>query len=127
MATELADFVNDPKRCGVTVVALAEEMPVQEAIELLDTLEERLDRRPDSVIVNGLYPSLAGQSDDDETTALWRHRRQVNELQHARLRERWRGPLIDLPLLATDRGTELVRALSQHLTAALERLEVPDA
>ncbi len=127
MAGELAEFVNDPERSGVTVVALAEEMPVQEAIELLQTLDERLGRVPDTVMVNGLYPAVPPDAGSSEAVSLWRHRRQVNEHQRARLLEHWHGPTVDLPLLAIDRGPELVRALSQHLVQAFDALEAPGA
>jgi anion-transporting ArsA/GET3 family ATPase len=127
MAGELAAFVNDPERCGVTVVALAEEMPVQEAIELLEVLDQRLGRVPDTVIVNGLYPDVPADAGDSDAISLWRHRRAVNEHQRARLLEHWSGPTVDLPLLPIDRGPELVRSLTQHLAGAVESLEAPGA
>jgi anion-transporting ArsA/GET3 family ATPase len=58
LAGEVAEFVGDPARTAVVVTALAEEMPVQEALELLAMMRERLGRTPDLVVVNALYPPL---------------------------------------------------------------------
>ncbi len=126
IARRAADFVADGDRCGVVVVTLAEEMPVQEALELRCSLEEELGRAPDLLVVNGLYPPLPAEEADreDELARLWRRRRQVNERQLERLATGWPGPRIELPLLAVDRGTELVAQLSRRLVAgASEVLE----
>jgi hypothetical protein len=58
LAREVADFVGDPIACGVVVVTLAEEMPVQEALELRQGLREKKGADPDLLIVNGLYPPV---------------------------------------------------------------------
>lgn len=132
LAREVADFVADPEACGVVIVTLAEEMPVQEALELRAGLLERTGVEPDLLIVNGLYPPLpevAGETeadfDGDEKAMLdlWRRRREVNqgELQH--LDEAWQGPRVELPLLPVDRGGLLLRSLSPHLSDALHQLE----
>ena len=57
LAREVADFVADPRRCGTVIGTLAEELPVQEAVELIDMLRSRLDRTPEAVIVNAVYPA----------------------------------------------------------------------
>ena len=46
----------DPRRTGYVAVALAEEMPVNETLELGDRLEDAVGLGLDAVIVNGLYP-----------------------------------------------------------------------
>lgn len=122
IAQRAADFVADASRCGEVVVTLAEEMPVQEAIELRQALEQELDRSPELLVVNGLYPPLpaAEGSSDDQLAKLWRRRRQVNERELERLDGQWAGLRIDLPLLPIDRGPELVAALSQRLNAGLD-------
>jgi hypothetical protein len=58
MARSLAEFVADPERCGVVLATLAEEMPVQELVELVALLRERMGRPPELVVVNGLYPKF---------------------------------------------------------------------
>ena len=59
MAAELAAFLADSSlRCGVVLATLAEEMPVQESLELLTALQAKLGIRPDLILANALYPPL---------------------------------------------------------------------
>jgi anion-transporting ArsA/GET3 family ATPase len=58
LAEELAEWIADPRRCALAVVTAAEEMPTQEALELLAALRRDLGRDADLVVVNGLYPEL---------------------------------------------------------------------
>jgi hypothetical protein len=58
MARNLAEFIADPERCGVVLATLAEEMPVQELVELVALLRERMGRPPELVVANGLYPEF---------------------------------------------------------------------
>lgn len=127
LARELADFVSDPKRCAVVVATVAEEMPIQEALELIAMLGDRVGPLPELVAVNALYPSLpaspprsaaAGKAFD-----LWRHRRELNERELERLTTKWTGPLITLPLLPIDNGPDLVAALCARMDAELGRIE----
>ena len=122
MASEIASFVADRSATGVVTVTLAEEMPVRESLELVAGLAERLARRPEAMVVNGLYPPVTGEPDrqDDPAVALWHSRRKINESQLDRIREGWSGPLIELPLLPIDRGPELAAAVARRLGAQLE-------
>jgi anion-transporting ArsA/GET3 family ATPase len=120
MGAELAAFVGDPLRCGVVLATSAEEMPVQETLELISAMRKRLEREPDLVLVNGLYPPCdAGETreraEDRAMLELWRERRAVNDRQLGRLARGWSGPRIELPLLPLDRGPELVAALRVRL------------
>ena len=131
-ARELVDFVADPKRAAVLIVTQAEEMPVQEALELRLTLREKLRRDPDLLIVNGLYPPLPSDlvpkgkraetgGGGEEAVVVWHRRRRVNERELARLTQEWGAPRVELPLLPLDRGPELVKALKGLIeTASLE-------
>jgi anion-transporting ArsA/GET3 family ATPase len=122
MAKRLSDLVADPRRCAIVVVTLAEEMPAQEAVELAASLEERVGRPADLLIVNGLYPPLPAAVPNDGARpelVAWRARRRVNERELARLRGVWDGPAIELPLLPFDRGGELVAALARRLRSGL--------
>jgi len=110
LARTLAAFVADPAQCGIVIVTSAEEMPVQEALELIALCDGRLGRAPDEVVVNGLYRPLDGAA-----PPLWAARRATNEQELARLVERWTGPRVELPLLPLDRGPELIAALAQRL------------
>ena len=129
LAREVANFVADPVACGVVVVTLAEEMPVQEALELRQGLREKTGADPDLLIVNGLYPPVppgAVAGPDPATEAmleLWRRRREVNERELAHLDEAWEGPKVELPLLPVDRGPLLLRSLSPIFHQAIEDAE----
>jgi anion-transporting ArsA/GET3 family ATPase len=120
MAGELQQLIADPGRCGIVVVTQAEEMPVQEALELRVALRERIGRDAEALIVNGLYPPLKQADHDNPLVSLWRHRRALNEAEMRRLAEGWEGLRIELPLLAMDRGPALIAALEHCLTASLE-------
>lgn len=113
MAGELAQFVADPRECAVAAVTLAEEMPVEEVLDLRRRLEERLGRPPALLVVNGLYPPF--EAGAGEAGELWQRRREINERQLERLRAEWSGPAATLPLLPLDRGPALIAALSAAL------------
>jgi anion-transporting ArsA/GET3 family ATPase len=116
MATTIAAFMIDRERFGIVVVTTAEEMPVQESLELIERLDERLQRRPDLVVVNSLYPPvLEAVAADDPSASLWAHRRDLNDRELARLLAHWSGPTADLPLLALEPGALLIAALARHL------------
>jgi anion-transporting ArsA/GET3 family ATPase len=122
MSRNLARFISDPGRCGVVLATLAEEMPVQEAVETIGTLEARLSRRPEIVLVNGVYPApeTGRARDDDPVARLWRDRREINEREIGRLGRSWSGSRIDLPLLPIDGGPDLVAGLAERLLRGLE-------
>ena len=113
MATEVARFLGDTERFGVVVVTTAEEMPVQESLELLDALRARTGRPPDLVVVNALYPPVEAAGDAEPSgTDLWRRRREINDRELHRLQSSWTGPTARLPLLPVDVGPRLVSALA---------------
>ena len=119
MAAQIAAFMADSERFGVVVVATAEEMPIQESLELLAGLRDRVGRDAEGVVVNALYPQAPGDLDAaDAAAALWLKRRLLNERELGRLREHWHGPLLELPLLPVDPGPPLVTALGQELESA---------
>jgi anion-transporting ArsA/GET3 family ATPase len=125
MGRELSEFIADPARCGILVATLAEEMPVQEALEMIDGLERRMHRRPEAVIVNSLYPAPDGARETDAGSrdplvSLWLERRAVNDRELRRLSERWDGPTLELPMLPLDRGPRLVGELEERLARALD-------
>jgi anion-transporting ArsA/GET3 family ATPase len=124
MAAEIASFMRDQERCGVVAVTTAEEIPVQEAIELLQELDQRLDRRPEVMVVNALYPPVPDDVDvhDDQAAALWSLRRGVNDRELERLAEHWTGPTVELPLLPIDPGPSLVGAIGSRLEQQLHRM-----
>jgi anion-transporting ArsA/GET3 family ATPase len=124
MAEDLARFVADPGRCGIVVVTQAEDMPVEESLELRRALRQRLGREPEALVVNGLYPKLDGipesaEKKDNELVSLWRRRRQLNERELARLAAEWEGPRVELPQLPLDRGPELIAALQRCFASGM--------
>lgn len=120
MAEEIATFLEDSARFGSVVVTAAEEMPVQESLELIDAMRGRLDREPEMVVVNALYPPLPARAGRDDATRLWARRRAVNEHELGRLSEYWKGPIAEIPLLAIDAGPSLVGVVGEHLARELE-------
>jgi anion-transporting ArsA/GET3 family ATPase len=123
MGGELARLISDPERCGIVAVTLAEEMPVQEVLELRQALRAEVSRDPEALVINGLYPPAPapGEARENELVTLWRKRRLLNERELARLREDWDGPRIELPQLPLDRGPELIAMLQQCLEKGLEK------
>jgi len=123
MAALISKFLGDQDRFGVVVVTTAEEMPVQESLELIDALDERLDREPEVVIANALYPAIDEDDENDEyddpATKLWRDRRAINVTQLERLDRSWAGPLAEIPLLPIDPGPALVGAIARRIEAQL--------
>jgi anion-transporting ArsA/GET3 family ATPase len=58
-------MLTDGRRTGYVAVALPEEMPVSETLELDRTLSEQVGRRLDVVVVNGVYPRRFAGADLD--------------------------------------------------------------
>ncbi len=115
MARDISSLVGDASRCAVAVVTTLQEMPVQEALELLETLPGLLGRPVDVVVANAVLPPLARGADEADAAAeVWRrmHGAQQRELQ--RLKRGWDGPLVALPLLPLPAGRALVAALQRR-------------
>ena len=113
LAGELSEFVADASKCGVVVVSTAEEMPVQESIELLELLRARFGRGAELLVLNRLYPTGAlDEAETDPARRLWKRRLDANRREEARLREVWRGDVLALPLLPFDNGPTLLAALA---------------
>jgi anion-transporting ArsA/GET3 family ATPase len=136
-AMRIHDFVTDHKATGVMAVALAEEMPVNETIELGERLRAELGMEVDSIVVNGLYPerftreeakrmeSLDGSGPEESRAALEaalgedrRARSQRSELR--RLKKAVEAPVATLPFLfEADLASEGLEQLSRELEAGL--------
>jgi anion-transporting ArsA/GET3 family ATPase len=126
MAGDLTRLIADPERCGIVVVTQAEEMPVEEALELRTALRDRVRREPELLVVNGLYPPephpSAGPAPENELVYLWRRRRGLNDRELARLKESWPGPRVELPQLPLDRGLALLGTLGRCFAESAHRL-----
>ena len=135
-ASRIAAFLRDPSSTAILAVALPEEMPVNETLELEDRLRERA-LCLEAVIVNGVFP---GRFSADEAkrledlngrltpgaraalaTALGEHRRgRAQRAQLRRLRRRAGTPVSTLPFLfEPELGSRHIEVLSRRLEAAL--------
>lgn len=139
-ASDVVDLLSDPARCQVMLVTLAEETPVNEAIDTAFHLEDRAGVKLAPIVVNGMWPvldlpevldlaQLAGSGDrlDELITpqqlrclaraAEFRRRRQDQQAEQvARLAEQLPLPQIRLPYLFT---TDLALPELSALSAAL--------
>src|SRR4051812_29161500 len=62
-AEALESFIVNQRKTGVAIVALPEEMPVNETAALERTLTEEIGVAVDRVYVNGLYPELFSKAE----------------------------------------------------------------
>ncbi len=68
-ATKVADLLSDPARTGYLAVALPEEMPVTETLEMDGRLRDAVGLGLDAVVVNGLYPERFSRDEADSLRA----------------------------------------------------------
>ncbi len=130
MAHSLTALVDDQARTGIVAVTRAEEMPVQETIELRASLELHVGRSPELLVVNAVYPPYppggpGARGADVFLARLWQMRSRANERELARLDAAWPGPRVELPLLPIDRGPALLAALGDRLALGLRAEAVP--
>ncbi len=134
-AETLDAFIRDRKRTGIAVVALPEEMPVNETAMLERDLASEVGVRVNRIFCNGLYPE---RFDERETeliaataggatgtarsacrSALTQSRRaRAQREQLARLEENCEAPVTTLPyLFSEDLGVDGVDALADAIVA----------
>jgi anion-transporting ArsA/GET3 family ATPase len=137
-AEKIMAMLGDPERTGYLAVALAEEMPVNETLELGDRLETAVGLGLDAVVVNGLYPerytkaeaemlrSAAANGLEPEAlaavqAALAEHERARGQQTHVRrLRKQAGAPVLELPLLfEPEVGLEQYQYLAEELEGKL--------
>lgn len=138
-ARTVKDLLCDPARTATVLVTLAEEMPVNEAIEL-ETKLTGLGIVPQHVVCNQVYPKhfpqgtpvakvLDALAADDtlqpplrevtQHATLSRDRRALNERYLAELMRRAKAPVRELPMIFTPTLTAAhVRALGEQLSRA---------
>ncbi|MHB1139355.1 MAG: ArsA-related P-loop ATPase, partial [Microthrixaceae bacterium] len=63
-ARDVLELLDDPARCRVVLVTVPEETPVNELVETAYSLEDEVGLSLGPVVVNGLYPELAGLDRD---------------------------------------------------------------
>jgi len=135
-ARSVKALLSDPAQTTAVIVTLAEEMPVNEALELEAHLGQ-LGVAPQQIVVNQVYPDhvpagtpvarvLDALSADPapgsplaevtEHASLSRDRRRLNERYLAEVRRRTRTPVVELPMLfAQTLGAAHVRELGARL------------
>jgi anion-transporting ArsA/GET3 family ATPase len=59
-AQDVVDLLTDEERTQVLIVTLAEEMPVNEAVEVADAVEDKVGAALGPIVVNGVYPNQTG-------------------------------------------------------------------
>lgn len=133
-AQTLDNFITDHENTGVAIVALPEEMPVNETAALEHDLVNEVGVAVDRVYLNGLYPERFSKAEAEMLTALAAAeegpskaaaraalsefgRARSQRAQLARLRRRAEAPVKTLPFLfEPDLGPEAARRLSKRLS-----------
>lgn len=131
-AETLDRFIRNPKRTGIAVVALPEEMPVNETAKLERDLKSEVGVAVNRIFCNGLYPE---RFDEDETDSLVElaaerggavrvacraaisesRRARAEREQLARLEELTEAPVTTLPFLfEPELGVEQIGALAEE-------------
>lgn len=134
-AETLDRFITDQRRTGVAIVALPEEMPVNETAVLERDLTAEVGVAVDRIILNGLYPERFGDGEASRLedcaeaengvvraacrAALSERRRAIAQRQQlARLEEMTAAPLTTLPyLFEPELRAEQIATLAQELVA----------
>jgi len=132
-AQQLDRLITDQEHTGVAIVALPEEMPVNESAALEHDLREEVGVAVDRVYMNGLYPERFSNQEAEQLAeltggedgavraaaraALSEHNRARSQrAQLARLRRRVEAPVKTLPFLfEPDLGVEAAGQLAKRL------------
>jgi anion-transporting ArsA/GET3 family ATPase len=69
-ATKVRDLLADPERTGYLAVALPEEMPVNETLELERRLPEAVGLGLEAIVVNGMWPERFSAADAEAMRAM---------------------------------------------------------
>jgi anion-transporting ArsA/GET3 family ATPase len=131
-ALQIDAFLRDRRRTGVLVVALPEEMPVNETLDLERRLREEMEMAIDAAVVNALYPQrITGMDakrlravrnqDGAVRAALAEHERvRGQRSQLRRLRRGLDAPVATLPFLfEPELGLPELEELAGRLERAL--------
>ncbi|HVL94307.1 MAG TPA: ArsA-related P-loop ATPase [Solirubrobacteraceae bacterium] len=134
-AYKVRDMLADPSRSAYVAVALPEEMPVNETLEMQDKLVDATGLDFDAIVVNGLYPERFSRQEADALrelaerdghppqraaalrAALAADDRARSQRSHLRrLRREARSKVVTLPFVFdTDLGLEDYRAMGNRL------------
>lgn len=135
---EVGQLIRDTKRCALVAVCLPEEMPVNETIELADSLKESLSRgltltmlnmvhdAPFSQTMRPTFDKLQSQLKAQDTPALGRlfegnalaqdwYERDHHYVEL--LRDKLDGHIIELPMLYEQEGAQVISKLADFINA----------
>jgi anion-transporting ArsA/GET3 family ATPase len=110
-AFKVRDLLTDPERTGYVAVALPEEMPVNETLELERRLTEAVGTGLEAIVVNGMWPDRFSAADAEAMraaadglppmrAALTSHERARGQRNHLRrLRRGASAKVVTLPYL----------------------------
>jgi anion-transporting ArsA/GET3 family ATPase len=142
-ARDVLELLEDHRRCQVVLVTIPEETPVNEAVETAFSLEDRVGIGLGPIVVNGVYPTVAGLGVDPAAAAeaagvslrpgeagaltaaaaFRRSREALQDEQVGRLEAALPLPQIRLPFLfTTDIGPPELEALARALLAEIDAL-----
>ncbi len=134
-AETLDAFIRDGERTGIAVVALPEEMPVNETVMLERDLASEVGVEVDRIFCNGLYPERFDEPETDRIVAaipeatgapraacraaLTESRRARSQREQlARLEENCEAPVTTLPyLFSAELGVEAIETLADGVVA----------
>jgi anion-transporting ArsA/GET3 family ATPase len=138
-AEDVLDLLTDPARCQVLLVTLPEETPVNEAVETAARLREKVGVHIGGIVVNGLYPPVAGLESASELLAgvppgeaeavlaaaeFRRARHQLQQEQLARLADKLDLPQLPLPFLfSPELGRDEIDELASALAKSVGSLD----
>jgi anion-transporting ArsA/GET3 family ATPase len=133
-AQQLDRLITDREHTGVAIVALPEEMPVNESAALEQDLRDDVGVAVDRIYMNGLYPERFSNEEGERLAELAtgengavraaaraglseHNRARSQRAQLARLRRRVKAPVKTLPFLfEPELGVEGARQLSRRLS-----------
>ncbi|MHB8295683.1 MAG: ArsA family ATPase [Acidimicrobiales bacterium] len=143
-AESVVQMLKDPARAQVLLVALAEETPVNELVETAQKLRDKVGITLAPVVVNGVYPELAGLEEARAALAAGTiiapaeakslaeaadfrlARQRLQRAQMERLSQAVPMPVLALPYMFTpDIGLDEVGTLASALGSAIEATEHP--
>jgi len=136
-AGRIHEFLADPRQTAVVAVALAEDMPVNETLDLGGRLKKEMGQHIQSIVVNAVYPERFNGAEAEAiaaadgkpskaaraalSAALSEHERaRAQRSQLRRLKREADAPVTTLPFLfEPEIGAEQVEALSRELERRL--------
>jgi anion-transporting ArsA/GET3 family ATPase len=150
-ADRIIDLLTDPARTSLNIVTLPEEMPVNETIEMCQSVRELLNIPIGQIIINSVYPQILRKRDAPlfetmkkraqssgmkkltkaeqeyaevmlECFETAMRRRELNEYYISKLRRRLKYDFMQVPFVFSKKfDLELIEHLSDHMLGTLEK------